>query len=107
MWGYVRGVAVRIGSPDDVAWRRRGLAIAAVEGGRIDYRDTIVSLVILRYGAERAGIDPRPFFDEAMATASPQGRLCLRNARDHSRRDVLYTVREMGPPEWRAEARRS
>jgi hypothetical protein len=103
MWIYVRRVAILIQSNRDAHWLQRGLAIAAVEGGRVDYRDSIVSLVILRYGAERAGIKTRAFFQEAIRIASPECREIFRNARDHSKGDVEYTICEMGPPEWAAE----
>jgi hypothetical protein len=103
MWIYVRRVAKLIRSKKDTGWLRRGLAIAALEGGRVDYRDTIVSLVILRYGAERVGIDARPFFDEAITIASPRSRGIFTNARNHRRSDVAYTVKEMGPPDWADE----
>ena len=106
LWVYVRRVALLIRSEEDVLWLRRGLAAAAIEGGGWDFRDTIVSLVILRYAAERAGIRTRPFFDEAIAVAAPESRDIFVNARDHSRADVAYTVREFGPPEWAEEVRR-
>lgn len=107
MWLYVRRVARCINSADDVEWLRRGLTVAVIEGGRIDYRDTIVSLVILRHAAERAGIDPRGYFDEAIKFADSATRPILRNARDHSHADVLYTVRAFGPRDWAAEVRRA
>ena len=47
MWLYVRRMGARICSPKDVEWVRRALAIAAIEGGRADYRDTIISLLLL------------------------------------------------------------
>jgi hypothetical protein len=103
MWIYVRRVAILIQSKRDAHWLQRGLAIAAVEGGRVDYRDSIVSLVILRYRAERAGIKTRAFFQEAIRRASPECRAIFRNARDHSKGNVEYTIREMGPPEWALE----
>jgi hypothetical protein len=103
MWLYVRRVARLIKSKRDTVWLRRGLAIAAIEGGRVDYRDTIVSLVILRYGAERAGIETGLFFDEALPMVSPRSRGIFNNARDHHASDVRYTVITMGPPDWAAE----
>jgi hypothetical protein len=100
---YVRRVALLIQSKQDVDWVQRGFTIATVEGGRVDYRDSIVSLVILRYGAERAGIKTRPFFEEAIRIASPEGRGIFRNARDHSKGDVQYIICKAGPPEWAGE----
>jgi hypothetical protein len=100
---YVRRVAKLIRSRRDGAWLRRGLAIAALVGSRVDYRDCIVSLVILRFGAERAGIRTRAFFEEALPMAAAEDRGILENARDHRKGDVEYTIRTMGPPEWGAE----
>jgi hypothetical protein len=100
---YVRRVAKLIRLHRDVAWLRRGLAIAALEGGRVDYRDSIVGLVILRFGAERANIRTRRFFEEALPMASVECRGIFENARDHGKGDVEYTIRAMGPPEWAKE----
>jgi hypothetical protein len=105
MWIYVRRVGRLIRSPADIEWLRRGLAIAAIEGGRVDYRDTIVSLVLLRYASERAGIDPRPEFDEAMNLAEECATESFENARDHDDSDVEYTVSAFGPPDWAAEVK--
>jgi hypothetical protein len=107
MWLYVRRVGRLIRSAADVEWLRRGLAVAAVEGGRVDYRDTIVSLVLLRHAAERAGIDPRPHFDEAIALADASAAGIFENARDHDRDNVLYTVAGFGPHDWAAEVKRA
>ncbi len=99
---YVRRVAILIEDRDDVPWLRRGLAMAAIENGRgADYRDLIVSLVILRHGAERVGIKTRKHFNEAIKMAEPEVRDILRNARDHRESDVKLTIREFGPPQWR------
>jgi hypothetical protein len=98
---YIRRVAVLIESKDDVPWLRRGLAIAAIVGDRDDYRDLIVSLIILRHGAERAGIKTRKHFNDAIKAAGPEIHDYLKNARDHGESDVEFTVREFGPPQWR------
>jgi hypothetical protein len=97
LWRYVRRVGLLIQSAD-VAWLRRGLAIAAVEGGRADFRDTLMSLVLLRYAAERVGIDPRPCFDEAIELAAPESSGLFENVRDHSDFEMRYTVASFGPP---------
>jgi hypothetical protein len=103
MWLYVRRVARLIKGPEDADWLTRGLVVAAIEGGRVDFRDTIVSLVILRYGAQRAGIRHRAYFNRVMKLAEGDARDVLENARDHDREDVAYTVAEMGPPDWAEE----
>ena len=103
LWLYIRRIALLLWSSADVVWLRRGLAVAAIEGGRVDYRDTIVSLVILRHAAEHVGIVTRPYFDEAIPLVAADAVFIFTNARDHRDRDVRYTVSAFGPPEWAAE----
>ena len=84
---YVRRMGKRLRSADDVEWMRRGLAIAAVEGGRRDYRDTIVSLVLLRYAAEQVDLSFDPLFRQIQAAGIhlPRKQAALRNGA-HPRR---------------------
>ncbi len=105
MWLYVRRMGARMQSTDDIHWLRRGLAIAAIEGGRMDYRDTIVSLVLLRHGAERLKIDFDPLFRQIQTAEfiAPENKLLFENARTHAAKDVVYTVRAFGPSKWVAE----
>lgn len=101
MWQYVRRMGARMQSPDDAEWLRRGLVIAAIEGGRVDYRDTIVSLVLLRFGAEQAGIPFDTAFREIQRGEfmAPENKPHFENARTHSPANVVATVREFGSPE--------
>jgi cyclase len=105
MWIYVRRMGALVRSADDVALIRRGLAIAAIEGARIDYRDTIVSLVLLRRGGERAGIKVDPLFREIQQGEfmAPENKPHFENARTHKPSDVAATIRAFGPPTWIAE----
>ena len=98
---YIRRVATLIDGKGDVQWLRRGLAIAAIENGRNDDRDLVVSLVILRQGAERVGIRTRKQFNDAIKVAERRIHDLLKNARDHRDSDVSFTIREFGPPQWR------
>ncbi len=82
---YVRRMAKMLATPADGHWLRRGLAIAALEGARSDFRDTIVSLILLRWGAERAQIDTRSYFIEIIAIAPREARDVFRNAKSHHR----------------------
>ncbi len=100
MWLFVRRVAKLLEFESDPKWVRRALAVAEIEGGRVDYRDSVVSLVLLRYGAERVGIDPRPLFDTALLSSPSDFTKLLKNARDHASADVQMTVREFGPGDW-------
>jgi hypothetical protein len=97
---YVRRIGILINSRDDIRWLRAGLAIAVIEDARFDFRDLIVSLVILRFAAERMGIDTKPYFDEVIKVSTARTRGVLRNVRNHSKADILITVREFGPRDW-------
>lgn len=105
---YVRRMGKRLGSADDVEWMRRGLTIAAVEGGRIDYRDTIVSLVLLRHAAERVGIPFDPLFRQIQGSeySAPENKPLFENARTHAATDVAHTVLQYGPKDWIDELNR-
>jgi glyoxylase-like metal-dependent hydrolase (beta-lactamase superfamily II) len=105
---YVRRMGKRLRSADDVEWMRRGLAIAAVEGGRRDYRDTIVSLVLLRYAAERVEIACDPLLRQIQGGeySAPENKPLFENARTHAASDVAATVLAFGPQDWVDEVNR-
>lgn len=97
----------------DPRWLRRGIAAACIDGGRYDFRDLIASLSILRYGAERAGIEIDPFFREALemsyprdpSTESPGLRELFLTVEAYPKRTLRYFVRKFGSPEWRDETK--
>lgn len=102
MWRFVRRVGLLLRTADDLEWLRRGLAIAAIEGGRRDYRDTITSMVLLRYGAERCGIKSDPLFVQIQQPEylAPENKPLFEIARAHQTLDIITTVQTFGPPEW-------
>jgi hypothetical protein len=75
---------------------RRALARGDVSGPEDDLRDVVVTLVLLRHAAERAGLDAVTILGEAAHLASAATRPAFENARDHSPEDVLYTARAFG-----------
>jgi hypothetical protein len=83
-------------------WIRLAIAAAAIEDARLDYRDLIVSLIVLRWAAERMGLDSRAEF-EALAPLATEGTGKLIVGIPHrSAPDVENTVRQMTVVEWRA-----
>ena len=95
---YERRVAMLITTVEDSNWLRLGLAIASIENGRLDFRDSIVSLVILRYAAKRVGINPSSYFNDIIKISPREGIFI--NARDHSSWGVRGIVNAFGPEEW-------
>jgi cyclase len=100
MWIYVRRAAARMTAENSSLMLRRALAIAAIEGGRDDYRDTIVSLVLLRFAAEKhsAGVDK--YFRQIQEHVATENRPLFENARTHSPEEIVITVEAFGPPGW-------
>lgn len=94
---------------NDPRWLRRGLVAACIEDGRYDFRDLIASLSILRFGAERAGIEIEPFFREALEISSLQSpsreawplRKILLDVNSYPKSTLRHFVRVFGPPEWK------
>ncbi len=99
----IRRWARKMQSAEDIVWLRRGLALAAIENSRFDYRDVIVSLVILRYGAERVDIETAAEFDEAMKISAESVHGVMKNARNHAAKDIKATLEAFGPREWARE----
>ena len=97
---YVRRLAVLVLRNREGAsqWLRRGLAIAALENARFDDRDFIVSLVILRWAADKVGLVTRNYFLEAEELFQPDALSSLRNARDYQ--DPGSILISSGPPGW-------
>jgi hypothetical protein len=100
---YVRRTSLLILTSRDAIWLRRALAIAAIEDSRYDYRDLIVSLVIVRAASEQVGLDPIPLFDWCLDTLKPTSRDTFTNARDHADSDVCDILKHFGPPELQAQ----
>jgi len=96
---YPRRMALQVLASADPIWLVRALNIASLENGGYDYRDSIVSLVLVRAAAEQAGIDPAEYFNAAIADSDQQMRPHFENARDHRPSDVRDILRYFGPTE--------
>jgi signal transduction histidine kinase len=101
----IRRLSLQVKSMRDCDLVRLGFILEVVEGGRYDFRDTIVSLILLRYSSEKAGINISLIIDGIINNfAQNLTRLTqdiLENVRKHSDADVVYTIKEMGPPDWK------
>ncbi len=63
LMAYIYRSAERVQATKDMAWLRIGAAAAAIQGGRLDYRDFLLALAELYVTAEEAGLDPDPVFE--------------------------------------------
>ncbi len=103
---FVRRMATQILKTRDARWLITALRIASLENAMFDFRDSIVSLVIVRAAAESASIDPMPHFATALAQCDAKMASTLSNARDHRPSDVRDILREFGPPELKPKPKR-
>jgi hypothetical protein len=63
-------LAGRVSGPGALTALRLALAAVSIENCALDYRDTLQVLLDLRARAQRAGLDPRPPFDDAAAMSA-------------------------------------
>jgi hypothetical protein len=89
---YMRWVAERIRTPDDVDSLWLGLAAAAILEDGIDERDVIASLAFLHHAATEAGIDPAPYFKDVADMARPETQKFIRGFLERSKRDIRSMV---------------
>jgi hypothetical protein len=101
LWYYIRRVGKLIETSDDFKWLELGIACSLLDGGRFDFRDTITSLVLLRYAAERKGVQTRPIFDKFIQHTQGDMKTMLENVRDHSESNIRSSIEYFGPPEWK------
>jgi predicted RNA-binding Zn ribbon-like protein len=104
---YVRRMALRILETEDPRWLVSAFNIASLENATIDFRDSIVSLVIARAAAESVSIDPLPHFAKAISQCDSEMVSTFTNARDHRPSDVRDILREFGPPQLKPKRKRS
>lgn len=103
---YIHRVSITLLQEHDTIWLQRALAAAVIIGERCDYRDLIVSLVIVRVAAERVGIDHVPHFNSCIEKYKPSSVEPYTNARDHRPSDVRDILRHFGPPELKPTRKR-
>jgi hypothetical protein len=104
LWYFIRRIGFLIHSKDDERWFQIGIVSALLDGGRSDFRDLVISLVLLRFVAERRGIDIESVFNTFIPSADENTRGLLENVRDHPESSIHMTVQDFGPPEWVVES---
>jgi hypothetical protein len=100
-WIYIQRIAMLIESRDDGKWLQRGLAAALMDGGRGEWKELYITLPMLRYGAERVGIDVKAYFDEAFKFANQPIISVFKHALTED--EYRFTIQTSGPEEWANE----
>lgn len=105
LWNFIRRLGKLIHNPDDKRWLEIGIACALLDGNRgDDFRDLIISLVLLCFMAERRGIDIKTIFDRFIRIANGEIKGILENVRNHSEHAIHMTVQTCAPREWVKES---
>lgn len=71
---YARRTSAKIVDPRDADLLLLGLAAISIEDGRADYRDTLICLGDLWLSTEKAGTDPKPYFDKVAEISNTEIR---------------------------------
>jgi hypothetical protein len=100
--GYVFRMASALRRDPNPRWIRLAIAAAAIEDARLDYRDLIVSLIVLRWAAEHMGFDTRAEFVAVAALATERTGNLIGGIPGRGASEVENTVRQMTAAEWRA-----
>lgn len=104
LWYFIRRIGKLIRSKNDKKWFELGIVSALLDGGRADFRDLIISLVLLRFVSEKNGINTSLVFDTFIPSAQGELKSLLENVRNYSESSIHMTVQTFGPPEWVAES---
>lgn len=103
MRNYVRRISLELGSSGSVDTLRRGLAITAIEGGRSNLSETLISLQLLRYASQLSGIDSdepwRQIQDPVFL--APENKPLFELVRIQRQHDLRQAALAYGPPGWR------
>lgn len=94
------GLLIKLDAGSRVDWFHRGLAVASMIDANCDFRDLIVSLVVLRAFAIDAGLDTDQMFDQAILWSTDRMIGILTNARNHARENIDQTMATFGPLPW-------
>jgi hypothetical protein len=94
----------QIRSLNDGEWLEIGIAATLIDGLRSDFRELIISLVLLRFAAESHGMSTKHFFDNVIQNTNEKIIEVLTNVRDHEKSSIHFTVQTFGDPEWVSES---
>jgi len=100
---FIRRTAKLLNPSNNNKMINAGLSIANLVSKKDDFRDIIVSLIILRFAAEKSGLDIKPSLEKAMINANDVLRNILTSTLNHDHSSVVWTIKNFGPTEWAEE----
>jgi hypothetical protein len=97
---YIRRVGLRLQhkKEDVLAYWAMGIALLASKSD--DFRDIINSLILLKVGAEKVGLDLKPLYNKIDSAALTNPKSIFYRAENQSEKSIMITIKNFGPPEW-------
>lgn len=97
---FIRRIVKMLTSNNQTELVQIGSAIADITVGLDDFRDILISLAILKFGAERVGIDTAILIDQAISNYSVELGKLLQNLKSWPEETINSSIRDFGPKDW-------
>lgn len=97
---YVRRVALRIQHKKENILAYCALELALLASKSDDIRDIVISLMLLKAGAERIGLDLKPLYDSIDPSHLTNSKSIFYKTENQPHDSIIYAIRNFGPPEW-------
>lgn len=97
---YIRRIALRLKQIKDEGLIYRALGMAMLVSKSDDPRDILISLILLKVGATKYGIDIKPWYNKIDPVALTNTKGLFFRAENQTLKSVNITISKFGPPEW-------
>jgi hypothetical protein len=97
---YIRRAALRLQSKEEdiLAYWAMGIALLASKSD--DVRDIVISLMLLKVGAEKIGVDLKPLYNKIDPSGLTYSKSIFYKAENQPNNSLIYAIKKFGPPEW-------
>jgi hypothetical protein len=99
---YVRRAALRVQNNKDDRLIYWALVIALLASKSDDPRDVLNSLLLLKIGAEKAGIDIKTWYEKVSPNALSNLQSIFYTVENQPEKSIATAVNKFGPPEWKS-----
>jgi hypothetical protein len=97
---YIRRIALRLQYKKDDTLAFWALEIALLVLKTDDFRDILNSLVLLKVGAEKIGLDLKSLYNKIDPSCLTNSKSIFYKAENQPSNSIIYIIKNFGPPEW-------
>jgi hypothetical protein len=97
---YVRRVALRLQTKKEEHLIYWALGIVLLASKCDDPRDVLNSLILLKIGAEKVGLDLKSWYEKVYPTALSDLQSIFYREENRSEKSISITINKFGPPGW-------